>query len=61
MFTSGSLIKFIQQLIDEDGIVKDSAVRHLLHFEGIRTLYLFNLYVCTVDKSFLYYTQVTLF
>ncbi|KAL1823978.1 hypothetical protein ACET3Z_010756 [Daucus carota] len=25
MFTSGSLIKFIQQLIDEDGIVKDSA------------------------------------
>lgn len=25
MFTSGSLIKFIQQLIDEDGAVKDSA------------------------------------
>ncbi|KAL8148492.1 uncharacterized protein LOC141708320 isoform X2 [Apium graveolens] len=39
MFTSGSLIKFIQQLIDEDGAVKDSSSSTLKRYrEQVRSL-----------------------
>lgn len=56
---SGSLVKFIQQLIDEDGSVKDSAVGYWSPYEEISVVAIYTyMSICQMKRPYSLYVKI---